>query len=98
MYVKIGRFRKVTVDGKVFYKAPMELDKDSADFFFMMGLRMLIKKKKAKVVVVPIDEAKRLGIKAEKSVEYSDAEYNYFVSEAVNEVLKQAVKNKWKVK
>ncbi len=98
MYVKFGRFRRVVSKGKVFHRGSLELDKDSADFYFTMGLRMLIKKKKAKVVVLTPDEAKKLGVKAKSAVSFTTAEYGACISEAVIEVLKQAVKNKWRPK
>jgi len=91
MHIKVGRFRKAK-DGM--WTAPVELDKQAADSLFNLGMRALIAEKKAKVVVLTPDEAKKLGIKPKKSVEISDTDYNACISWAMVEALKDYIKGK----
>ena len=95
MYINVGKFKKQK-DGM--YQAPVELDKEASDILFRIGLRLLISQKKLKVMVLTPEEAKKSSIKAKKSVEIEEADYNSFIVEAMMDVIKQAVKKEWKPK
>ena len=76
----------------------VEMTPREHDIMFVAGLRLYLKEIKAKVVVVTIAEANRLGLKKSdmKSVNLSKEEADIFVEMACKEALKRGVKKGWK--
>lgn len=74
----------------------LELDPPEYDVFFIAGLKKMAKDAGAKVTVMTIPEAKRRGVKAKKTVEFSKKDCDACVAVAVIDALTLAAKRKWK--
>jgi hypothetical protein len=77
-------------------KIILELDEKEQIALMIIGLNVKYEKK---FRVLTLEEAKRLGIKLKglKRYEMTDEEVRQCIEIAVNDILKQAIKRKWKL-
>lgn len=80
------------VRGKDLWNVKVDMTLEEHNIMFIAGLQSYANETGAKVRVIPIKEAKKVGVKPKNTWNVSDEEANVFVGMACTEALTQFVK------